>query len=245
MRRNLSTYGMSFKERQEYRLARKAQIASEKDAKEVTISRLTATILAIEKAFKPEADKLYKSIVDSYISAYDFCLANGGFENKNSVRTAVVGVDLDALPKIDDYYVLPMYENRGFRTYTAGYLTWKTEKDRRDELKFRFNNSKKGIIFTHKLFTLELLMAFATKDADEILEANKAKLIDGVARYLRSYEQVQVASTNKVKAYAKGFQGEFKLITDKGNRLFTCKAITAEGPVVSFHWRYIIHVKEI
>lgn len=245
MRRDLSTYGMSYKERTEYRLARKAEIANEKSAKTVAISRLTETILAIEAAFKPEADKLHKTIVDSWVAAYSFCLANGGFEHLNVVRTAIVGEDLDALPKIDDCYRLPMYVNRGFREYTEGYKIWKKESDFRSELKAWFNNSKQGKIFSNKLFTTELLLAHATKEADEIIEDNKAKLIDGIARYLRFYGQVKVIGKNFVKAYAKGFQGEFDLDTEKGAIKFKCKAITAEGPIVSFHWRYIIHVKEL
>lgn len=238
MRRNLHTYGMSYKEREAYRLSRKFQIANEKTAKQDTLARFMDTVIAIEDAFKPEADRLFARIVQSWKEARQYVIKNGS--TYNAVRTAYTGYDVDANP-------IPYFTGRQYigRNYTPEYEEYNQKMESQREANRKFTGTMYDTIITRKLYEAPALIAFAEKQAAEVVEANKIKLLDGVARYLYPYQTVEVKSTDFVKAGVKGFQGEFTLITDKGMRLFTCKAITAEGPIVSFHWRYIIHVKEI
>lgn len=96
----------------------------------------------------------------------------------------------------------------------------------------------------NKLYSAKGVYNHATKDADEIVEANKFKLLDGVARYMQDYQTAEVKE-HFITRSVKGFQGEFILTTNKGTRILTARAITVQGPIVSFHWRYIIHVKPV
>lgn len=239
-RRNLATYGMNWKERQEYRVKRSAQIANEKTAKQDTLSRLMDMIIAIEDAFKPEADQLFAKVVKSFTTAHAYVMDHG--QTYNAVRTAYTGFDIDANR-------IPMFTGRKyvagtFSKYTPEYEAYKKLEDFQSNIQAKFTGTTAATICVRKLYDLADLIPFAEKEAAEIVAANKAKLLQGVARYMGGYQTVEVKD-HFVKQGVKGFQGEFTLITDKGPRLFTCKAITAEGPIVSFHWRYIIHVKEL
>lgn len=240
MRRNLHTAHMNYKEREAYRLKRKDQIANEKSAKEETLNRLADINIAIEDAFKPEADRLFDQIVTAYRKAYLYVRVNG--ETYNAVRTAYTGYDIDANP-------IPYFNGRRYigssqGQYTPEYLEHKKKADFQSGINAQFGGTMMATICMRSLDTLEKLLSYAEKEATETVAANKYKLLDGVARYMGEYQTAQVVE-HFVRQGVKGFQGDFTLNTDKGRRLFTCKAITAEGPIVSFHWRFIIHVKEI
>lgn len=241
MRRNLATYGMSWKDRETYRLNRKASIANEKGEKAATIARLMDMVIEIEDAIKPEADRLFANVVAAWKKAHAFVLANG--KTWNAVRTAKTGVDIEAeMAKIGP---APLKYARGsYNTWSPEYVAYKEAMKPIEQANAWFNNTLEKDVVAKELYNPSNLLAHAEKEARYIVEANKAKLLDGIARYMGEY---QTATVNRkdVKLGAKGFQGEFNLTTDKGPRLFTCKAITAEGPIVSFHWRYIIHVKTL
>lgn len=237
MRRDLATQGMNWKQRQAYRLKRRLEIANEKATKEDTVNRLMEMVIAIEDAFKPEADALHAKIVASWIKAHAFVMANG--KTLNEVRTAKTGFDCDANKLPQEPY--PKYTNSR-ADYTEAWKVWyKLAQPHRESIE-GFNNTIERDIIGNNLYDDARLLARAHSTATEIVLSNKAKLLNGVARYMRQYKTA-IVDRCEVKCGVKGFQGNFYLTTDQGPRLFTCKAITASGPIVSFHWRYIIHVK--
>lgn len=233
-------YGMNYQQRQEYRAQRSAQIARGKNAKVATLDRLKETVIIIEDAFKPEADRLYKYVVSTWVSAHAFVMESG--QTYNSVRTALTGRDFEANP-IPEFRGTTYVSRNG--KYTDAYARHLREIQAPLAVLKMFDATQQAFIITHRLFDLHKLTVHAEKDAAEIVEANKAKLLNAVATYLAEFETVTVTNKDFVKASIKGFQGDFYITTDKGPRLFTCKAITAEGPVISFHWRFIAHVKEV
>lgn len=115
-------YGMSWKQRQEYRANRSTQIAAEKDAKKAALSRLANIIITIEDAFKPEADKLHAEIMKSWDKAYRFVLANTGVFDLgtfNTIRTAMTGVDVNKCPEWKGGF--KNVNGRGYGEFTAEY----------------------------------------------------------------------------------------------------------------------------
>lgn len=239
MRRNFHTYGMTFKERNDYRLSRKKAIANEKDAKAATISRLMDMVIAVEDAIKPEADRLFAQVVAAWKKAHAFVMANG--QTWNAVQTAYTGFDCEANKLPDQPY--PQYV-RGTGQYTEAYKAWLTLKEPHTRSYEEFSGTLEREIVSRQCYDKAELLILAEARAARVVEDNKVKLLDGVARYMGEYQTAKVVR-HIVGPGAKGFEGRFNLVTDKGPRLFTCKAITAEGPIVSFHWRYIIHVKEL
>lgn len=233
-------YGMSWKQRQEYRANRSTQIAAKKDAKTATLSRLANIIITIEDAFKPEADMLHAQIVKAWDKAYRFVLANG--KDFNTVRTAYTGIDVEKCPEWKGGF--KNVNGRGYGEFTAEYKAHMSVTEPYDRARAKFADTKEAAICIYKIYTAQAIFDHATKDADEIVEANKFKLLDGVARYMQEYQTAEVKECF-VTRHVKGFQGEFILTTDKGVRILSARAITAQGPVISFHWRYIIHVKTV
>lgn len=163
-------------------------------------------------------------------------------ETYNAVRTVYTGYDIDANPI--PYFNGRRYIGSSFNQYTPEYQEYKKKINYQSGINAQFSSTMMATICRRELYTLKKACTLAEKEAADVVEANKYKLLDGVARYMGEYQTAQVIEYF-VHQGAKGFQGHFTLNTDKSRRLFTCKAITAEGPIVSFHWRYIIHVKEI
>lgn len=249
MRRNNRLSYMNYQERQAYRANRSTQIANEKQAVQDTITRLGEAVTAIEDAFKPEAEKLHASIIAQWNRAFKFVLAHvvdfklSYEERLNNVRTAKVGRDFikDPIPGFKG----EKYVNRmGYGRLTDEYAQYQDRIAPSLRMRNSFVETDEYTLLTHLIDTQVKLDKWALKNANELVEANKFKLLNGVGEYLMNFQSVKVVSKNSVKAYAKGFQGLFHLVTDKGNFTFDCKAIVAEGPIVSAHWRYIIHVKE-
>lgn len=246
MRRDLRTYNMSYRDRQAYAAKRKAQIANDKQAKVDTLDRLKETVRVIEEAFQPEADRLFKNVVAAWTHAWKNVYQYGGKLNDmrttyNAVRTGMLGRDFEATP-------IPVfkgvkYTDRGLRS--KAYLDYKEQVEPLEALMASFDPSMEATIIRGSYYSKTRFDEFANSEATKEVEANKAKLLSGVARYLAEFKTVTVTGKESVKASVKGFQGVFYLWTDKGPKLFDCKAITAEGPIVSFHWRFIIHVKDI
>lgn len=244
------TFGMSYKEREAHRLARKSQIANEKQAKADTLTRLMDFVLTIEDAFKPEADRLFAQVVDGWKKSHKLVMENlmpstpgrVNYSNTyNKVRTVITGRDFDADPIPE--FTGSKYVNHYSSRYSDAYVTYVNQTERPRELKKSFDTTQHAFIITRNLYDNAKLLAHAEKEAADIVESNKAKLLNAVAQYLGEFQTVEVKGKDFVKAHAKGFQGEFYIITDKGPRLFECRAITASGPIVSFHWRFIAHVK--
>lgn len=248
-RRNLHTEGMNYYQRRAYAAARKDQIAAGKQAKVNTLARLQEAVYQIEMAFKPEADKLFAQIVASWKAAYDTVRKYGGNLNdrattRNKVRTAITGRDFEAEP-IPEFKGNKYSNGQGFGEWTSEYKKYVVDQAGPKALESSFIETKEAYLIDYSILRESSLMEHAEKEAAKIVEANKYKLLDSVARYLGEFETVTVTNKDFVKASIKGFQGDFYITTDKGPRLFTCKAITAEGPIVSFHWRFIAHVKEV
>lgn len=229
--------GRTYRERADHRAARKAQIAEEMAKLAATAGRLSAIIAAIETAFQAESGKLFDRIVQSWKMAHLFVMGNGSTYEK--VRTAYTGIDFEALP-----FRFQGAIKDADGKYTAAYVDYFDKKQQRPHAEKYFNASKEGFICIHNLRDMDKLITHAERDATAILAANKVKLLAGIAKYMQSYETATVEHY-MVHQGAKGFEGQFVLLTDKGKVLFTCKAITAQGAIVSFHWRYLIHVKQM
>lgn len=249
LRRNLRTAHLTYAERQKYAAARKAEIANGKQAKSDTLDRLRETTRVIEEAFQPEADKLFKQIVDGWIKSFDYVIKHGGGDRAgaqityNRVRTVYTGRNFETNP-------IPSFKGQKYtgrhEVKSEEWYQYLQQIEPLEALKQAFADTQMAFIIDHGwAYDSKAVIDYANKDAKLTVEANKYKLLDGIARYLQPYQTAEVESKEEVRAYAKGFQGEFILKTDQGRIKFTTKAITAEGPVVSFHWRYIIHVKNM
>lgn len=219
----------SYQIRKEQRELSKTMKANETQNINNTIERLKSFIALIEEGFKEEAGRMHDSIIANW--------------NKALATVIELDADYDKLFfKVTGHNgKMPQYVSASHPDRPAYYKA----REVYEQAKKDFAASKVRVILSAKLYlSAEGAANFFERNAELAVADAKYKLIQSIAKKLGNYQTIEVITKSFVRNGVMGFQGEFKLNTDKGMIWFETKAVPAGGyNIQDFHYRYLAHIK--